>query len=28
LSEITYNRMLGGIIKDEIPAIKTIVIKN
>jgi Fe-S cluster biogenesis protein NfuA len=28
LSEITYNKMLGGIIKDEIPEIKNIIIKN
>ena len=28
LSEITSNKMLGGIIKDEIPEIKNIIIKN
>ena len=28
LSEITYNKMLGGIIKEEIPEIKNIIIKN
>ena len=28
LSEMTYNNMLGGIIKDEIPEIKNIIIKN
>jgi Fe-S cluster biogenesis protein NfuA len=26
LSAITYNKMLGGIIKDEIPEIKNIII--
>ncbi len=26
LSEITYNKMLGGIIKEEIPEIKNIVV--
>jgi Fe-S cluster biogenesis protein NfuA len=26
LSDLTYNKMLGGIIKDEIPEIKEIVI--
>jgi Fe-S cluster biogenesis protein NfuA len=28
LSEMTYNSMLGGLIKDEIPEIKNIIIKN
>ena len=28
LSDLTYNRMLGGIIKEEIPEIKEIIIKN
>ena len=27
LSDLTYNKMLGGIIKDEIPEIKNIIIK-
>jgi Fe-S cluster biogenesis protein NfuA len=28
LSDLTYNKMLGGIIKDKIPQIKKIIIKN
>jgi len=28
LSDLTYNKMLGGIIRDEIPEIKNIIIKN
>jgi Fe-S cluster biogenesis protein NfuA len=26
LSDLTYNKMLGGIIKDEVPEIKEIII--
>ncbi len=28
LSDLTYNKMLGGIIRDEIPEIKEIIIKK
>ncbi len=28
LSDLTYNKMLGGIIREEIPQIKKIIIKN
>ena len=28
LSHITYNKMLGGILKEEIPEIKNIIIEN
>lgn len=28
LSDITYNKMLGGILREEIPEIKDIIIEN
>lgn len=28
LSDITYNKMLGGILREEIPEIKDIIINN
>jgi len=28
LSDLTYNKMLGGIIKEEIPEIKNIIIEH
>lgn len=28
LSHITYNKMLGGIIKEEVPGVKKIVVVN
>lgn len=28
LSHITYNKMLGGILREEIPEIKDIIIEN